>query len=156
MDSKLRCVFEWSNLDEDSAPTNLRVSTLASHDPQEVFSASVQNQEPTETSAQRSTTQLESSMDTASADAIREEVKKLRDENLQLRKENATLKEEGLRHRVTHTNQGSVARESQAPDLPAVPNLTSSSPLSRVSYNTLLIYAVMLIVCGFIIGKFIF
>ncbi|XP_022668376.1 vesicle-associated membrane protein/synaptobrevin-binding protein-like isoform X2 [Varroa jacobsoni] len=161
MDSKLRCVFELPG-DEDEAMASSQVTTtVASQDPaQDVFSASLQNQEPAvEPSPQRFIT-LESG-NVPGADTVKgvpwDELKKLQDENIQLRKENASLKEEGLRQRVK-SSQVSEPFMSKVPSGAGagVSQSTSFGPLSQVSHNTLLVYAVMLIVCGFILGKFIF
>lgn len=125
MDSKLRCVFEMPN--EDGTTTEH--GPVHGVDAHEVFSNTVQ--------------------DNAGEQQLRDEVKRLKDEVLQVRKENANLREEGLRLRMkpkTDSLSGQVNPSSQ---------VTSSVQPPAYSNQTLLLYALMLVVCGFILGKFI-
>jgi len=99
------------------------------------------NEQPLTQDVFSNTVQESTGVDTV----MREEVKRLKDELLQVRKENANLREEGLRLRMKPKD---VPAASSAPS-------TVSSLQPAYSNQTLLLYALMLIVCGFIIGKFI-
>ncbi|XP_003746311.1 vesicle-associated membrane protein/synaptobrevin-binding protein [Galendromus occidentalis] len=126
MDSKLRCVFDMPGV-EDEGP-----HAHGDEAEKEVFSPTVQHEAAPHGDSNP-----------------REEIKRLQNEVFQLRKENSTLREDGLRHRTKNPQPTETETSYNPPQ-------SSSGPLSQVSHNTLLIYALMLIICGFILGKFIF
>lgn len=168
MDSKLRCVFEIPN--EDGSVVEQHMTSSQHHEVHDVFSNSVQdtaghhqhhpNATTTDSSDAFTSGKSQAVMSQDGADQkLREENKRLRDEVLSVRKENATLREEGIRLRMK-SNISSDKSEAARPISSGASGSggQSSQMVTTLGFSnqTLLIYAFVLLACGFVIGKFIF